>query len=42
MVTPLRYLGRVLLAADDDWPEVVQNLVKAWTVWQRMSRIMSR
>ena len=41
MVLPLKYLGRVLLAADDDWATVVQNLAKVQTVWQRMSRILS-
>ena len=42
MVTSFKYLGRVLSAADDYCPEVVQNLVKAWTVWRRMLRIMIR
>ena len=30
------------MLADDDWPEVIQNLTKARAVWRRMSRIMSR
>ena len=42
MVTPLKYLGRVLSVVDDDWTTVVRNLVKARTVWWRMSKIMSR
>ena len=42
MLTSFKYLGIVLSAADDDWPEVVRNLVKALTVWQSISRILSR
>ena len=40
MVTSFKYLGRVLLAADDDWPSVVQKFVKAQMVWQRISSIL--
>ena len=28
-VTKFKYLGRVMTAGDDDWPEVAGNLVKA-------------
>ena len=42
MVTSFKYLGRVISAADDDWPAVVQNLSWARKVWIRMSRILSR
>ena len=42
MLPSFKHLGGVILAADDDWTEVVQNLAKAQTVWQRMSRILSR
>ena len=42
MVPSFKYLGRVLSVAADDWPEVIQNLVKAQTVWRIMSRILSR
>ena len=28
--------------ADNDWPVVVQNMVKAWAVWRRMTRILSK
>ena len=42
MVPPFKYLGRVLSTADDDWPKVVQKLVKAQTVWRRIPRILSR
>ena len=36
MVTSFKYLGRVISAADDDWPEVVQNILKARMEWHRM------
>ena len=42
MVTSFRYLGRVILAADNDWTSVVRNLERARAVWKRMSRIISR
>ena len=42
MVPSIKYLGRVLSAADDDWLAVIQNLEKARAVWRRMSRILSR
>ena len=29
-VTPFKYLGIVLLVADDEWPVLVRNLRKAW------------
>ena len=34
MVPSFKYLGRVLLAADDDWTLVIHNLLKTRTVWQ--------
>ena len=42
IVLSLKYLGRVILAANDDWSAVIRNLTKARTVWRRMLRIMSR
>ena len=42
MVISFKYLGRVILAADDDWPEVVNKLARERKVWSRMSRILSR
>ena len=42
MVISFKYLGRVILAADDNWPTVVRNIVKVRTLWQRMSRITSK
>ena len=42
MVLSFKYLGRVLLAVDDDWPAVIQNLKKARAVWRQMPRILIR
>ena len=42
MVTSFKYLGRVISAADDAWPEVEKNLALARKVWSRMPRILSR
>ena len=42
MVPSFRYLGRVILAADDDWMLVIRNLTKAQAVWMRMARVLSR
>ena len=42
MVTSFRYPGRVILAAYEDWPAVIQNLAKARAVWRRVTRILSR
>ena len=42
MVTSLKYLGRVLTAADEKWPAVVGNLWKARKSWAGLARIMGR
>ena len=42
MVTSFRYLGRVILVADDNWPEVVRNLSRTRAMWKRMTRILSK
>ena len=42
MVSSFKYLGRVLLAADDDWLAVIRNITKSRAIWQRMLRILSR
>ena len=42
MVPSFRYLGRVILAADDDWIMVIRNLKKARAVWRRMTRVLNR
>ena len=41
-VTALKYLGRILMASDDDWPAVVANLWKARKCWARLSCIIGR
>ena len=41
-VIALKYLGRVIMARDNDWPAVAGNLQKARKSWLRMSRILSR
>ena len=41
-VTSFKYLGRVLAAADDDWPEVVGNLRKVRKSWSQMARILGQ
>ena len=35
-VTSFKYLGRVLIAEGDDWPEVAVNLQKARNSWVRV------
>ena len=42
MVTSFKYLGRVLLVADDELMTVVLNVVKARPVWWIMSKILIR
>ena len=42
MVPSFIYLGIFLLAADDDWQVVIQNLTKALSVWRRITSILSR
>ena len=42
MVPSFKYLGRILTAGDDDWPEVAGNMGKAWKSWGRLQRILSR
>ena len=42
MIPPFKYLGRVLLTADDDWPVVIRNMTKAWAFWRSMARILIR
>ena len=36
------YLGRVMMAGDDDWPTVAGNLNKARRSWGRLQRILRR
>ena len=41
-VSSFKYLGRVMMAGDDDWPAVAGNLAKARKSWGRLLRILSR
>ena len=41
-VLEFRYLGRLLTATDDDWPEVVGNIRKARVSWVRLARVLGR
>ena len=36
VVSEFKYLGGVIIASDDDCPEVVGNLIKVWRRWARM------
>ena len=40
MVTSLKCLRRILMASDDNFPEVVGNLKKVRKSWDHLSRIM--
>ena len=42
MATSFKCLERVILAADDDWPVVVNKFPRSRKVWSRVSRIRSR
>ena len=41
MVTSFRYLGRVILAADENWPALIRNMAKARVVWRNIMNILS-
>ena len=41
-VSEFKYLGRILMATDDDWQAVVRNLGKARRSWGRLSRVLGR
>ena len=40
MVSLFRYLGRILMVVDNDWPAVISNLRKSQKVWDRLLWIM--
>ena len=42
MLTSFKYMGWVISAADNDYPEVVRNLAKARAVLRRLTQIISR
>ena len=39
-VTEFRYLGRILMATDDNWPAVAGNIKKARRSWGRLAKIL--
>ena len=41
-VLRFKYLGRVMMEGDDDWPTVAGNLEKARKIWGRMQGILRR
>ena len=41
-VTSFKYLGRLLLAEDGGFPEVVRNIWRACQKWERLTRVLSR
>ena len=42
MVPSFKYMGRVILTVEYEWPAVIQKLAKERMVWRRMSSILSR
>ena len=41
-VLEFRYLGRLLAATDDDWPEVAGNIQKARVSWGHLAWVLGR
>ena len=41
-VSAFKYLGRVMMAVDNDWPAVAGNLFKARKSWGDLLRILCR
>ena len=41
-ITSFKYLGRVLVAEDNDWPSVVHNLWRTKKKWERLTRVFIR
>ena len=41
-VLEFKYLGRVLMESDENWPEVVGNLSKGQQRWVQMLRILGQ
>ena len=41
-VTSFKYLGRIITASDNYYPEVVGNLRKAQDIWAHVARILGR
>ena len=41
-VLQLKYLGQILTAVNENWMAVLDNLRKASTIWEWLSRILGR
>ena len=41
-VMEFRYLGRILMETDDNWPVVVGNIMKAKQSWGRLTKVIGR
>ena len=41
-VPSFKYLGRIMMEGDEDWPAVAENLVKARKIWGQLTRILIR
>ena len=41
-VTSFKYLGRVIVSEDNNWPVVVRNLWRARQKWAQLTQILSR
>ena len=39
-VISFKYLGRVLMVGDNNWPEVTGNLSTSSKIWMQMTRIL--
>ena len=42
MVMEFKYIGHILTASDEIWPEVVSDIHKARIRWEHFSRILGR
>ena len=40
MVSSLKYLCRVIPYSDDDWTEVVTNILNEWKTWARIFQVL--
>ena len=38
----LKYLGHFLIETGDDWPSAINNLQKAWNIWNILLMILGR
>ena len=41
-VSSLKYLGGVMLVADDNWPAVVSNLIRVGKKWMRLTWLLGK